>query len=170
MEEQHYKAQERIQQLLASNGIHNDNKIESTIVENHVKPTSLFPCDQCTKNFLTADSLRSHQQRKHSTIAEKHELSDDNEKGKDSPIPDSTPMVEKELKDHINVIDQENVQLNNNNNGYSNENCAECSKKMKVNSSSVAVQCSEVGPIEKESKDQVEEIAGKHTEAIVESK
>lgn len=133
----------------------NNNRIikqSETIIENHVKPTSLFPCDQCTKNFLTADSLRSHQQRKHSTIEEKHELSDDNEKEKNSPkeknvvtdSPKPSIPVEKELEQHINDSEQgtkQDERTVDNNNDVPKDRCSECAKKSKVNSSSVAVQC-----------------------------
>lgn len=79
LEEQHYKAQERIQSLLKE--FQNQRNIKGDAVSNrNSTPSSLYPCDQCTKNFLTSESLKSHQQRKHSIIEEKHELSDDNEK------------------------------------------------------------------------------------------
>lgn len=82
MEDEYNKAQKRIQMLLSGNTA----ETEETVAENPVKSIStkshaLFSCNQCTKNFLTADSLKSHQQRKHTVIEEKHELSDDNEKG-----------------------------------------------------------------------------------------
>lgn len=82
MEDEYNKAQKRFQ--LLSNG--NGGEAAATDGENPVKlippkVQALFSCNQCTKNFLTADSLKSHQQRKHSVIEEKHELSDDNEKG-----------------------------------------------------------------------------------------
>lgn len=152
MEEQHYKAQEQIQQLLESNRNDRSNKQNEPIIENHVKPTSLFPCDQCTKNFLTADSLRSHQQRKHSTFEEKHELSDDNEKEKSPPKKENTVMespqpktpVKEELEQHTNDSErgtQQHELAIDNNNDVSKESCTECSKKSKVSSSSVAVQC-----------------------------
>lgn len=61
---------------------------------NSIKSQTLFSCDQCTKNFLSVDSLKSHQQRKHSVIEEKHESSDDNEKGKanSSTLPTQIPV------------------------------------------------------------------------------
>lgn len=169
MEEQHYKAQERIQQLLESNGNQNYKKNEFVNVENTVKPTSLYPCDNCTKKFLTADSLRSHQQRKHSTIEEKHELSDDNEKGhnnvaydkkiNETEAPKLVSNAEKDQKEEINALELESAQtptetLNtNNNDGKPTQNCAECSKKLKTVSSSVAVQCSEGGSVDEEKVD-----------------
>lgn len=140
--------------MLESNGNNRSIKQTEQIIENHVKATSLFPCDQCTKNFLTADSLRSHQQRKHSTFDEKHELSDDNEKEKnsskeknivkDAPKP-KTP-VEIELDQYINDSEQATKQDQralDKNNEVPKESCTECSKKSKLSSSSVAVQCEE---------------------------
>ncbi|XP_031625714.1 zinc finger protein Dzip1 [Contarinia nasturtii] len=143
LEEQHYKAQERIQSLLR------EIKCQKT------GPSSLYPCDECTKNFLTVDSLKSHQQRKHSVIAEKHELSDDNEK--ENYLTDNEELAEdtkptnahQTIQDDVISAEKEVSQLknsNNNNNSDGNElnvNCTECSQKMKVNSSTKAVQCEE---------------------------
>lgn len=140
-----------LSELNGNNDIRSIKQTES-IVESHVKTKSLFPCDQCTKNFLTADSLRSHQQRKHSTFQEKHELSDDNEKEKNSPkeknivlvSPKPNTPVEKELEQHINDSERGTIQDEraiDNNNDVPKKSCTECSKKSKVSSSSVAVQC-----------------------------
>lgn len=135
IEEQHYKAQERIQLLL------NENRSDQAATQTH-KPVSLYPCDQCTKNFLTADSLRSHQQRKHSTIEEKHELSDDNEKGEINSV--KTAIVEGEKsKQDTTILEHEMLQFNNNNENESGANCETCSQRKKINSSSVAIQCDE---------------------------
>lgn len=77
LEDEYNKAQKRIQML--SNGNDEEASDNGESVKS-AKSTSLFSCNQCTKNFLTADSLKSHQQRKHSVFGEKHELSDENEK------------------------------------------------------------------------------------------
>lgn len=153
LEEQHYKAQERIQFLLM------ENKGEINRVS---KPSSLYPCDQCTKNFLTADSLKSHIQRKHSE--EKHESCDENEKDKSKEKEEEIEKGENndcEERKNIteNVSNKTNVenaepqqqepdskmgesQLNNNNNeGENGANCTTCSEKSNINSSSKAVQC-----------------------------
>ncbi|XP_055309235.1 cilium assembly protein DZIP1L isoform X2 [Sitodiplosis mosellana] len=130
LEEQHYRAQERVQSLLKEKNGAEDDK----------GPSSLFPCDQCTKNFLTLDSLKSHQQRKHTAIGEKHELSDDNEK-------DVSP---KEVINNLSMQSISNIHNNNENNSNNNNNdneinadCMVCSQKMesKTNSSSIAIQC-----------------------------
>lgn len=121
------------------------------------KPSSLFPCDQCTKNFLTAESLKSHQQRKHSGIDEKHELSDDNEKDKgkekDSCIPERRGSLEDIPSNNANLTvsavqkqtdnpENEISKLNNNNNDTeTNANCIACSQKTKIRSASIAIQC-----------------------------
>lgn len=150
LEEEHYKAQERIQSLI--NVAEQPLQTEKPI-ENASKTTSLFPCDQCTKNFLTADSLKSHQRRKHSetseSIAEKHERSDSSEKPKD--IKENETVAEpngntqsepKSLKEQINSAEREILQLNNNNNDDEpNANCATCLKKSKVDSTTVGIQC-----------------------------
>lgn len=117
----------------------NNNRAEQATMQTS-KPVSLYPCDQCTKNFLTADSLKSHQQRKHSAIEEKHELSDDNEKGAING--GKTAIVEggKSQQD-ATISDHEILQSNNNNENESIANCEACSQKKKVNSSSVAIQC-----------------------------
>lgn len=80
LEDEFNKAQKRIQSL--SNGQIDEplDNVENGVKSISPKFSSLFSCDQCTKNFLTADSLKSHQQRKHSVFQEKHELSDENEK------------------------------------------------------------------------------------------
>lgn len=106
------------------------------------KSVSLYPCDQCTKNFLTADSLKSHQQRKHSTIEEKHELSDDNEKGEINSIKTAIAQDEKADQD-VNILDHKTSQSSNNNENEPGANCEACSQRKKVNSSSVAIQCDE---------------------------
>lgn len=141
LEEQHYKAQERIQFLL------NENKNRLNLNEDRIitqcnqkPPVSLFPCENCHKNFVSSELLKSHQQRKHSAIEEKHELSDDNEKQDGDKI-EQNPKNELCLK-QIEV--EEPVEFINNNNNNDNEsiaNCNECSKKIKVTSSSVAIQC-----------------------------
>lgn len=150
LEEQHYKAQERIQSLLNENRNQPNPKRDEIIAQRNLKPpTSLFPCDQCTKNFLSLDLLKSHQQRKHSVIEEKHELSDDNEKNDDSggkksneidlspsPLVQSTPT--ECLEPHASLLKNNN---NNNNDNESNSNCKECAKKVKIHSSSIAIQC-----------------------------
>lgn len=135
IEEQHYKAQERIQLLL------NEKRSDQAAIQIH-KPVSLYPCDQCTKNFLTADSLKSHQQRKHSTIEEKHELSDDNEKGEIDSVKTAIGEGEKANQD-ATTSEHEMPQSNNNNENESGANCEACSQKKKINSSSVAIQCDE---------------------------
>lgn len=106
------------------------------------KPVSLYPCDQCTKNFLTADSLKSHQQRKHSTIEEKHELSDDNEKGEDNSIKTNVNENEKATQDTA-ILENEILPSNNYNENESSANCETCSQRKNINSSSVAIQCDE---------------------------
>lgn len=143
LEEQHYKAQERVQSLLKELSGQEDAK----------GPSSLYPCDQCTKNFLTLDSLKSHQQRKHTVIEEKHELSDDNEKDNNVVEKDLSPKVSPHKVDSLtpngvenrqNEIADSNSNKNNNNNNNDNEpnaNCLICSEKLKTNSSSVATQC-----------------------------
>lgn len=146
LEEQHYKAQERIQSLLVQIKCQNND------------PSSLYPCDECTKNFLTLDSLKSHQQRKHSIIAEKHELSDDNEKendqtDKEEPLEEAKPSdapqtIQTDVANPEKDAEKDVSQLknNNNNNNDDNEtnvNCNECSQKMKINSSTKAIQCEE---------------------------
>lgn len=140
LEEQHYKAQERIQSLLKELNGQEDVK----------GPPSLYPCDQCTKNFLTLDSLKSHQQRKHSVIAEKHELSDDNEK---EYCEDEKHESPKESPNKLKISMQSDFLIpkkddppsnNNNNNDYepnAETNCMVCSKKAKTNLSSIAIQC-----------------------------
>lgn len=136
IEEQHYKAQERIQLLL------NENRADQATIQTH-KPVSLYPCDQCTKNFLTADSLKSHQQRKHSAIEEKHELSDDNEKG-DFNTSKSVIAEDDKLHQGTTLLEQNASQSNNNKNeSESSTNCDACSQRKKINSSSVAIQCDE---------------------------
>lgn len=132
IEEQHYKAQERIQLLL------NENRADQATVQIH-KPVSLYPCDQCTKNFLTADSLKSHQQRKHSAIEEKHELSDDNEKGDLN----AAIVENEESHEKTTLLEHDASQSNNNNESESSTNCEACSRRKKINSSSVAIQCGE---------------------------
>lgn len=119
----------------------NENRAEQAATHTH-KPVSLYPCDQCTKNFLTADSLKSHQQRKHSAIGEKHELSDDNEKGDNNA--GKTVIVEGE-KSHPDtpILEHEILQSNNNNENESSANCEACSQKKMTHSLSVAVQCDE---------------------------
>lgn len=119
----------------------NENRAEQATTHTH-KPVSLYPCDQCTKNFLTAESLKSHQQRKHSAIEEKHELSDDNEKGDNKT--GKTVIVEGE-KSHQDtpLLEHEILQSNNNNENESSAKCEACSQKKKINSLSVAVQCDE---------------------------
>lgn len=77
LEEEYNKAQKRIQSL--PNGTIEE---PTDSADKIAKTNALFSCDQCTKNFLSADSLKSHRQRKHSVVEEKHESSDDNEKGK----------------------------------------------------------------------------------------
>lgn len=135
IEEQHYKAQERIQLLLS------ENRSDHGAMQTN-KPVSLHPCDQCTKNFLTADSLKSHQQRKHSTIEEKHELSDDNEKGEINSV--KSAMVEgQSAKQDGTVSEHEMQQSNNNNDNELGASCETCSQRKKINSSSVAIQCDE---------------------------
>lgn len=118
----------------------------------------MFPCDRCTKNFLSSDLLKSHQQRKHSVIEEKHELSDDNEKRDDHADDEFENENENENEIGKNVPLQSEVQQttptkcveshvpqSNNNNNNNNEsiptNCTECSNKGKINSSSIAIQC-----------------------------
>lgn len=135
IEEQHYKAQERIQLLL------NENRADQSVTQNH-KPVSLYPCDKCTKNFLTADSLKSHQQRKHSAIEEKHELSDDNEKGEFNTGRTTLEEGEKSQQNTTN-LEPEALQSDNNNESESSANCEACSQRKKTNSTSVAIQCDE---------------------------
>lgn len=139
LEEQHYKAQERIQTLLKEIKGHQNTK-ENQLINSDSKPSSLYPCDQCTKNFLTSESLNSHQQRKHSDIEEKHELSDDNEKQNDDLEKHSLknePCLEQvEAHKPVDLINN-----NNNNDNETNANCTECFKKTKITSSSVAIQC-----------------------------
>lgn len=119
----------------------NENRADQATIQTH-KPVSLYPCDQCTKNFLTADSLKSHQQRKHSAIEEKHELSDDNEKGDFNT--GKTAIVDDE-KSHqeTTLLEHDVSQSNNNNDSESSTSCDACSQRKKINSSSVAIQCDE---------------------------
>lgn len=145
LEEQHYKAQERIQFLLREIKNQQDMKGSQSMKFNS-KPSSLYPCDQCTKNFLTSESLKSHQQRKHSDIEEKHELSDDNEKQNghlDKQV--SMDELEPNQEEMLMPVDEDSHQSiiinNNNNNNESNGNCTECCEKSKISSSSVAIQC-----------------------------
>lgn len=110
----------------------------------------MYPCDQCTKNFLTAESLKSHQQRKHSVIEEKHELSDDNEKGDfeigkmptsedDENLNQLTTTVT--VPEETGLSEQGDSKFNNNNESEASKNCDACCQKKEVNSSSVAIQC-----------------------------
>lgn len=131
LEEQHYKAQERIQFMLkGKNG------------PEYIKDlSSLYPCDQCTKNFLTMNQLKSHQQRKHVVIREKHDLSDENEKNVILATHE-----EKELSSLQSNQKEESQSINNNNNNNDNDNssnCIVCTQRTesKSNSRSVAIQC-----------------------------
>lgn len=92
--------------------------------------------------------MKSHQQRKHSVIEEKHELSDDNEKGDVKPdgvrIPEDGISLNQSISTvHIEkgVSDQDISQSNNNNEHETGTNCDACSQKKKMNSSSIAIQC-----------------------------
>lgn len=151
LEEQHYKAQEKIQSLINEKRGEFDTKTVEK-VDSGLKPSALFPCDKCTKNFVTPESLKSHQQRKHHLIAEKHESSDDNEKDSDpnhlrSPQDEDLqnraedlPMPSAEIESAKS--NGENSALNNNNNdNESNANCTVCFQKTQINSSSIAIQC-----------------------------
>lgn len=140
LEEQHYKAQERVQSLLKEMNVQEDVK----------GPSSLYPCDQCTKNFLTLDSLKSHQQRKHTVIGEKHELSDDNEKengvdGKHVSPKESPNKLKISMQSDFKIPQKNNPPSNNNNNNdfepNAETNCMVCSKKARTNLSSIAIQC-----------------------------
>lgn len=125
----------------------NENRIDQAKIQTP-KPVSLYPCDQCTKNFLTADSLKSHQQRKHSAIGEKHELSDDNEKG-DFDTGEAVNKVGENSNQLLVSTAQENApiseiggfQSNNNNDNGLSTNCDACSQRKKINLSNVAIQC-----------------------------
>lgn len=149
LEEQHYKAQERIQSLLKE--IQSQQNIKGDHVSNpNSKPSSLYPCDQCTKNFLTLESLKSHQQRKHSVIEEKHELSDDNEKhndhsDRDELAKDVGENTQEMSPTHNDTVDTQKglfpSNINNNNDNELNANCTVCAQKNKINSSSIAIQC-----------------------------
>lgn len=138
LENQYHKAQERIQSLLK----------EIKCQESTNCPSALYSCDQCTKNFLSFDSLKSHQQRKHTAISEKHELSDDNEKQND--YINRISFVQEANLNKVDVISsaKEVLQSNANNKSYeidniSNNNCTICSQKMKINSTSIATQYEE---------------------------
>lgn len=149
LEEQHYKAQERIQFLLNENKNRlNLNEDEIITQCNQKPPVSLFPCENCHKNFVSSELLKSHQQRKHSAIEEKHELSDDNEKKDDHAAEINAQAIdelEQSLAPQLNpskCIESNASSTNNNNNNESNTtNCTECSKKTKIHSSSIAIQC-----------------------------
>lgn len=115
---------------------------------NQKPPVSLFPCENCHKNFVSSELLKSHQQRKHSTIEEKHELSDDNEKKDDHVAELNTQAIDELEKSPApqlspsKCIESNVSSTNNNNNDESNTiNCTECSKKSKIYSSSIAIQC-----------------------------
>lgn len=106
----------------------------------------MYPCDQCTKNFLTTESLKSHQQRKHSTIEEKHELSDDNEKGDskagENPKGDeNSNKLESTIREETGASAQDISESNNNNENETNTNCNACTRKNDITSLSVAIQC-----------------------------
>lgn len=141
LEEQHYKAQERIQFMLK----------EKNGPEYIKELSSLYPCDQCTKNFLTMDQLKSHQQRKHTVIREKHELSDDNEKDAILATHEekkhlSLESSQKEESQLISNNNNNNKNINNNNDNDNNVNCINCivctqRTESKSNSSSIAIQC-----------------------------
>lgn len=149
LEEQHYKAQERIESLLKE--IQSQQNVKGDhILSLNSTPSSLYPCDQCTKNFLTLESLKSHQHRKHSVIEEKHELSDDNEKqndrsDKDDLAKDVGENTQEMQPAHSDTADSQKgtfpSNINNNNDDESNANCTVCAQKNKINSSSIAIQC-----------------------------
>lgn len=168
LEEQHYKAQEHIQLLLNAPDENLLKKGEKHLLTTS-KTSALFPCNQCTKNFLTADSLKSHEQRKHSPIEEKHESSDDNEKETPGKEVNKKEINDKDISDK-GVIDKESNQpkanmnteenepsksqeknqteiadqvevSNNNNNDQEINDCTVCSKKMAMTCSHVAIQC-----------------------------
>lgn len=107
MEEQHYKAQEHIQLLLNAPDENPLKKGEKHLLATS-KTSALFPCNQCTKNFLTADSLKSHEQRKHSPIEEKHESSDDNEKETSGKEVNEKKINEKEISDKEAIVKESN--------------------------------------------------------------
>lgn len=124
-----------------------ENRIDRTTLQTS-KPVSLYPCDQCTKNFLTTESLKSHQQRKHSAIEEKHELSDDNEKDDfntdETAIKDgekSNQLLVSTVQEDALISKMDGSQLNNNNDNELSTSCDACSQRKKINSSSVAIQC-----------------------------
>lgn len=107
----------------------------------------MYPCDKCTKNFLTAESLRSHAQRKHSAIEEKHESSDDNEKGNFNtdktviPVEENANQLISTVNSETSISKQDVSQSNNNNENEATTNCNACLQKTGINSSSVATQC-----------------------------
>lgn len=111
----------------------------------YIKELSLYPCDQCTKNFLTLDQLKSHQQRKHIVIREKHESSDDNEKDvilatyeKNKSIP-----LQSRQKEESQLISNNNSNNRNNNDEDNDVKCIVCTRRteLKCTASSIAIQC-----------------------------
>lgn len=104
------------------------------------------------------DSLKSHHQRKHTVIGEKHELSDDNEKDdrieeKEKPPKEDSNQKDSSVQSVNDNFEKEVPQSHNNNNNDNepNANCTVCSQKTKskTDSSSIAIQC-EVSPISNE--------------------
>lgn len=118
----------------------NENRTDRTTIETS-KPVSLHPCDQCTKNFLTAESLTSHQQRKHSTVEGSHEMSDDNCEKCDIGKNEGEKSHESEDGEEKSTSEPNILQSNDNKVNESNTKCDACSERKKVSSSNVAVQC-----------------------------
>lgn len=90
--------------------------------------------------------MKSHQQRKHSGIEEKHELSDDNEKGTADAdkMPEAENKTSQQMAQNLErpvISEHEAAQSNNNNENESSTNCDACSQRKRINSANVAIQC-----------------------------
>lgn len=143
LEEEHYKAQEKIQLLQCqskrSSLVGNEEMLAST--------STLHACEHCTKNFLSEDLLRAHNIRKHI--------------GKECPEQQHEKLQSelKQLKEKMNAAEKEILQINSNNNNNeipttktseaTETMCSVCSKKSEMAVSSVAVQCDDEETIEK---------------------
>lgn len=150
LEEEHYKAQEKIQLLQCQSK-------RSSLVGNEEMPVStstLFACEHCTKNFLSEELLRAHNNRKHI--------------GKECPDQQHEKLQSelKQLKEKMNAAEKEIFQINSNNNNNdipaptktaptittteaTDTVCSVCSKKSERAVSSVAIQCEDEMTMEK---------------------
>lgn len=148
LEEEHYKAQEKIQLLQGQSK-------RSSLAGNDEMPTAsstLFRCEQCTKNFLSEELLRAHTNRKHNA----RECPDQQHEKLQSEL--------KQLKEKMNAAEKEIFQIDSSNDN--NESaatmtkaksesvlaaqtvCSTCSKKSETVVSSVAVQCEDEKTLE----------------------